>query len=190
MLDGPGLPTLEARRVRLRWLEARDVPALFEVFSDREAMRYWSSEAMTEPREAAASLAAIEDGFATKTLFQWGVARREDDGVIGTCTLAQLSVAHRRAEIGFAFARAWWGRGLASEAVDRLLAFAFDEVGLHRVEADADPRNARSIALLERLGFVHEGLARERWWVGDEAADGILFSVLAREWRARTSGER
>lgn len=185
MIEGLRLPMLKATRVRLRWLEPQDVPALFAVFSDPVAMRYWSWTPMTSPKEAEALLAEIEASFAAKTLFQWGIARHDDDVVIGTCTLAQISATHKRADLGFALARAQWGRGLASEATRRLLDFTFGELGLHRVEADADPRNLRSIALLERLGFVREGYARERWCVGDEIADGVLFGLLAREWLVR-----
>jgi RimJ/RimL family protein N-acetyltransferase len=55
---------------------------------------------------------------------------------------------------------------------------------LHRVEADTDPRNAASLALLERLGFVREGILRERWIVGGEVADSVLLGLLAADWRA------
>lgn len=184
MIESSRLPTLHAERVRLRWLEPRDVVALFEVFSDRETMRFWSSPAMTNPDEAEALWAEINACFLQRTLFQWGIARVEDDVVIGTCTLAQVTAAHRRAEIGFALGSAHWGQGFAREAVGRLVAYAFDDLALHRLEADADPRNLRSIALLERVGFVQEGYARERWHVGDEIADGVLFGLLARDWLA------
>jgi RimJ/RimL family protein N-acetyltransferase len=176
---------LEADRLRLRWLTAGDIDALFAVFSDPAVMRYWSTPPMTARTAAEELLSRIHDGFAKKDLFQWGIARREDDVVIGTCTLAHLSAAHRRAEIGFALARAHWGAGLANEALGRLLDFAFDELALHRIEADVDPRNARSIAALERLGFRREGHLRERWHVGDEICDGLFYGLLAREWRDR-----
>lgn len=178
------LPTLETARLRLRWLEARDVGELFAVFSDREVTRYWSWTAYTERAQAEQLLAQIGECFRSGRLYQWGVARREDDRVIGTCTLAEIDHTHRRAEIGFALARAHWGRGYMVEAAGRLLEFAFGPLGLARVEADVDPRNASSLRLLERLGFVREGLARERWRVGGEVQDGVLYGLLAREWRA------
>jgi [ribosomal protein S5]-alanine N-acetyltransferase len=182
MIDAPRLPTLEADRLRLRWLTAGDIDALFAVFRDPEVTRYWSTPPMTVRATAEALLTEIHDCFAKKDLFQWGIARREDDIVIGTCTLAHVSKTHRRAEIGFALARAHWGAGLANEALHRLLEFAFGELHLHRIEADVDPRNARSIAALERLGFRREGHLRERWHVGDEICDGLFYGLLAREW--------
>jgi RimJ/RimL family protein N-acetyltransferase len=176
---------LEAERLRLRWLTTGDVDAMFSVFSDPDVMRYWSTTPMTARAAAESLLADIHDHFAKKDLFQWGIARREDDVVIGTCTLFHLSLAHRRAEIGFALGRAHWGCGLANEALQRLLEFAFEGLALHRIEADVDPRNARSIAALERLGFRREGHLRERWHVGDEICDGLFYGLLARDWRER-----
>jgi [ribosomal protein S5]-alanine N-acetyltransferase len=184
VIEGPQLPTLEADRVRLRWLVPGDVDALFAVFSNTDVARYWSSPAMTSRAQAEALLAEIHACFARRELFQWGIARRSDDIVIGTCTLADVSVTHRRAELGFALERGHWGAGLAREALDRLLEFAFEGLALHRLEADVDPRNTRSIAALERLGFRREGYLRERWHVHGEIADGLFYGLLAREWRA------
>lgn len=185
MIDGDRLPTLAAGAVRLRWLEERDVPALFAVFSDPAVVRYWSSPAMAAPAEAARLLDEIRSSFARRALFQWGIARAADDAVIGTVTLAALDATHRRADLGFALGRSHWGQGLARAAVSAALDLAFDVLELHRVEADTDPRNAASIALLERLGFTREGHLRERWHVAGEICDGLMYGLLAREWRAR-----
>lgn len=183
------MPVLDAPRVRLRALRDADIPALFDVFGDPETMRYWSWPALPALDDAARLLQRIHDGFRARTFLQWGIADRQTDTVIGTCTLFRLDLDHRRAEIGFALARTTWGRGLASEAVRAVLRFAFDELGLHRVEADADPRNARSLALLERLGFRREGLLRERYHVAGEIQDAVLLGLLAPEWRARLATE-
>jgi RimJ/RimL family protein N-acetyltransferase len=178
---GARLPTLAAERLCLRWLEPRDVPGLFRVFSNVEVMAYWSRPPMTELAEAEQLLADIHELFATRTLTQWGVALHENDEVIGTCTLAAIDRKNRRAELGYALGREHWGHGYMHEAVSRLLDFAFGPLGLARMEADVDPRNERSMRLLERLGFVREGYARERWRVGGGVQDGVLLGLLARE---------
>ncbi len=179
---GDRLPTLGAARVDLRWLGPDDVPALFGVFSDPEVMRYWDSAPLADPEAAARLLRHIHDRFAARTLFQWGIARRSDDLVIGTCTLFNLDVANRRGEIGFALGRAHWGQGLASEAVGTLIGFAFGPLGLYRLEADADPRNTASLRTLERQGFRQEGYLRERFRVGDGTQDSVFLGLLRREW--------
>jgi len=179
---GDRLPTLAAERLSLRWLTQDDVPDLYAVFSDPEVMRYWSTVPFASLAEAEDYLRCIRELFAQRSLFQWGIAHATDARVIGTCTLYRLDLAHRRGEIGFALARAYWGRGLAREALRALLAFSFQELDLHRVEADADPRNERSLRLLEGQGFRREGILRERYHVGGEVQDTVYLGLLRREW--------
>jgi RimJ/RimL family protein N-acetyltransferase len=181
MISGEHLPTIETARLRLRWLEARDVPALFEIFGDAETVRYWSRPALQTLDEAAGFLAEIHGRFAGHSLYQWGVAKRDDDRVIGTCSLFSISAPHKRAEIGFAIHRAQWRQGYASEASGALVRFAFDALHLHRLDADVDPRNHASIRCLEGLGFQREGYARECYHVGDEIQDSVLYGLLSRE---------
>ncbi len=187
--SGDRLPTLSSERLRLRWLEPSDAASLFAIFSDVGTMRYWSWPAWTEPAAAAEFVDDVHKCFADGSLYQWGVVRADggdeaagSDAVIGTCTLAHIDWQNRRAEIGFILRRDLWGRGLMLEATRTLLAFAFDTLNLHRVEADVDPRNAPSIRLLQRLGFQREGYLRERWIVGEEINDTVMYGLLGREW--------
>ncbi len=182
MIEGDKLPTLTGTRVLLRWLEDRDVPALFDVFSDQKVMRFWSSTPWTDPAEGISMIKDLRRFLADGSLFQWGVAHKSDDLVIGTCTLAHIDAKNRRAEIGFALRSDHWGQGYMTEATSTLLAFAFGELNLHRIEADVDPRNKASIRLLEKLGFQREGYLRERWLVNAEVCDTVFFGLLRRDW--------
>ena len=188
--DADRLPTLETPRLRLRWLTPDDAPALFAVFGDPEVCRYWSRPPLADVDDARALQAEISASFAERSLFQWGIAERDGGRLVGTCTLASISAEHARAEVGFALARACWGRGYVAEALPVLLRFAFDTLGLHRLEADADPRNAASIRALERVGFVREGLQRERYWMSGEWQDAVLFGLLRRDWRDASGAAR
>jgi len=187
MIEGDELPTLEAPRVRLRWLAAGDVDALFDVFSDRVMMRYWSSPALTEHSEAEALLARIHQQFAEKFGFQWGIERKDDGRILGTCTLFHLDTRNMRAELGYCLASAYWKKGYMSEALTALIDHAFGVMTLRRLEADVDPRNENSMRILGKLGFSQEGLLRERWNVNGEIQDTAFLGLLAREWRGRVS---
>lgn len=184
MLIGEKLPTIEASRIRLRYLEEADTDALFDIFSDREAMRYWSAPPFTKRSEATELLAEIHDCFRQKTLFEWGIEQKYDGRIIGTATLSHLDEQNRRAEVGYALNRQFWGRGFVNEALTALFDFAFAELNLHRIEADVDPQNAASIRVLERLGFQKEGHLRERWIVGGEIQDALFYGLLRREWES------
>ena len=185
---GDSLPTIVAGRVRLRWLEEGDVPALYEIFRDPEVMRYWSRPPYADVAEARALLEQIHGCFREGSLFEWGLCLQDDPRVIGTATLSHLDFANGRAEIGYSQARASWGNGYVREALGALLDWAFGDLGLRRIEADVDPRNAASIRTLERLGFVREGYLRERWNVAGEVQDALLYGLLAREWALQRSG--
>jgi len=81
--------------------------------------------------------------------------------------------------------RKHWGAGYMLEAMRGLVRFAFEEMQLRRLEAEIDPRNAASAKLLERLGFVREGLLRQRWDLKGEVTDSGLYGLLRAEWAAR-----
>ena len=178
-------PILDTPRLKLRALTDADIPALFAIFNDAETMRYWTNSPMTDVAEAEELLRDIQAHAKAETLFQWGIARREDDLVIGTCTLFRIEREHRRAELGYILRRDHWRRGLASEALTAIVNHAFGTLGLHRLEADIDPRNARSIRLVERLDFKREGRLRENYFVAGEIQDSLIYGLLAPEWGAR-----
>ena len=184
MISANSLPTIVGPRVLLRGLTEQDVPSLFEIFSNPEVMRYWSRPPFATEADAVAYLEEALRGFEAKTLFQWGLARRSDNSLLGTCTLWQLDPQNRRAEIGFALGREHWGHGFMTEGLIALIDFSFGDLGLRRLEADVDPENAPSIALLERLGFEREGFMRERWLVAGEVYDSLFYGLLEREWRS------
>lgn len=178
------LPTLPASRIRLRRLGEGDIGALFEVFSHPQVMRYWSRPPYESEDDARILLESIERGAHDGRLLQWGIARLQDDRVIGTCTLAGICHENGRAEVGFALGRPHWGQRYANEALTVALDHAFGTLRLHRIEADVDPRNTPSLRTLERLGFVREGYLRQRWAVGGERQDSVLLGLLASDWAA------
>ena len=180
---GSRLPTLQTPRLRLRPLAESDVADVFSVFSDPVVVRYWDGPLMGTLQDAMQYIDQIHHGFRRKDLFQWGIADASTDAVVGTCTLTHVSVAHERAEIGFALRQTHWGQGLGSEAVAALLEFGFATVRLHRLEADVDPRNDRCLRLLERLGFEREGILRERYYLNSERQDAVILGLLRSNWK-------
>ncbi|HEX9952487.1 MAG TPA: GNAT family N-acetyltransferase [Rubricoccaceae bacterium] len=183
-----GLPVLAgvacdggALRVRLRPMRPDDAEALWTIFSDAETLRYWSHEPFASREAVSAYLTQRERGVAERTAFTWAVAEIATDALVGTVALVGWERTHRRAEVGFILHRGAWGRGYAAEAVRGVLGFAFGAMGLHRVEADVDPDNAVSLALLARLGFRAEGRLAERWFTFGAWRDSVVLGLLARD---------
>ncbi|MEO8459379.1 MAG: GNAT family N-acetyltransferase [Dokdonella sp.] len=169
----------------MRQLRSDDVDALFAIFSDPAVMRYWSRGPFASIADAQDYLAQVDAGRDTGELYQWGIALIDDDRVIGTCTLMSVDRSGWRVEIGYALASAHWHKGYASDALPLALAYAFDKLDAHRIEADIDPRNAASLKSVERLGFRHEGHLRERYRVNGEMQDSAIFGLLRTEYPGR-----
>ena len=178
--------TISTPRLVLRPLTEADIPVFFAIFSHAEVMRYWSSPPLSEIEQARNLVLDIQDGYQTGAYLQLGIERRSDSTLIGTCTLFAFHTASRRAELGYALGRPYWGAGYMHEALTALVDYAFDALDLHRLEADIDPRNAASARTLERLGFQKEGHLRERWIVDGEISDTAWYGLLCWEWRARS----
>lgn len=183
-MDFAPLPLLTPR-LRLRPVAAADAADLYAIFSDPQTLRYWSSPPWVSMDQAYLSIARDEAALAAGEAIRLGLERLSDGRVIGVCSLFSLSPQNRRAEIGYALARDAWGQGWMDEALRALVAHAFGPLGLHRLEADIDPRNAASARALQRLGFREEGRLRERWIVAGEVSDSGLWGLLARDWAAR-----
>jgi len=178
--------TLRTKRLLLRPLNEQDAPALFGIFSDARVARYlargaWSSISLAHER-----IARDIDAMSTGKYLCLGVVRRDDEKLIGECSLFNGSQQSRRAEMGYALSHETWGQGYINEALQALLEHGFSQMGLNRVEADIDPRNLASAKTLERLGFQKEGHLRERWIVNGEVSDTGLYGLLASDWQARS----
>lgn len=177
--------TLTTQRLTLRWLTEADIPAVFALFSHPEVMRYWSSPPMTDISQAEKSVQSIQEGYQTGDFLQLGIERNEDKRLLGTCTLFAINHTCRRAELGYALDRPYWGAGYMNEALVAFLDYGFHTLDLNRVEADIDPRNTASAKTLERLGFQFEGLLHERWIVNGEVSDTGFYGLLRKEWRRK-----
>lgn len=181
------LPVLTGDRIHLRGFREDDLHDLFALHSDPAVNRYWSFAHWTELAQAREYLARAIAGRSVDTMLCWAMAERDSDRLIGTTTVFAVNPEQGRAEIGYALRSSHWGRGHAQETLRLTISHAFGHLGLRRIEADVDPRNAGSCRLLERLGFVREGLLRERWNVAGELCDSVLYGLLARDWRDQGS---
>jgi RimJ/RimL family protein N-acetyltransferase len=170
-------------RLKLRWMDERDLDAHYAVFSDPEVTRYWSSGPWTSLAQAREHIDAARAAYADGSGMRLGVELIETGELIGSVSLHRFVDASRRCEVGYALARAWWGGGYVSEALRALLNYGFMGLDLNRVEADVDPRNGASARVLEKLGFRKEGFMPERWIVQGEPADTVNYGLLHRHWK-------
>jgi ribosomal-protein-alanine N-acetyltransferase len=164
----------------LRYLTAADAPALFELGSDPDVTRFFSWGPYREPREAEAFIESLDAQRESGERLELGVFR--DDQLLGLTGLSDFSRRDRRAVVGTWLGRDHWGSGANRESKALVLALGFRVLGLNRITALASPQNVRSIAALQRLGFVGEGVLRG-WHVhGGEARDVSVLRMMRDEW--------
>jgi RimJ/RimL family protein N-acetyltransferase len=172
-------------RLLLRPLDpATDVDAVHAYQSRPDVCRYIPYE----PRSRDEVADRLHDARATLDAegqaLDLAVVRRDTGALIGDALLFWRSAEHRTGEIGYVIHPDHTGNGFATEAARAMLALGFDELGLHRIIARIDERNAASAAVLRRLGMRQEAVLVENEWFKGEWSTEIDFAILEREWRS------
>ncbi|WP_020574051.1 GNAT family N-acetyltransferase [Actinopolymorpha alba] len=184
IFDFSTFPRLTSERVVLRELEPDDAADLFVWRSDPEVQKY-NSEPMQDVTEAAALIDRLRREYSTQTAIHWAVTFSGSTQAIGLFGFNSWERFHHRAEIGYDLRRDYWGRGIATEALDAMLRFGFTRMRLNRVEAQTIADNHGSVRLLQGLGFQREGLRRAHSLEDDGTYhDGAIYGLLQRDYRS------
>ena len=146
----------------------------------------WYRYLPIEPQTPATTKAFIRDCLedenrSPRRRFILAVTLGQAGTVIGGIRIEIMSLANRTGSLGYTIDPAHWGRGYATEATRRLVAFGFDDLRLNRIEATCHPDNLGSVRVLEKLGMGREGYMRQHLRVRGRWLDGLLYSVLADE---------
>lgn len=178
---------LETARLLLRRFRADDAEAFQAYRSQPDTARYQSWDAPFPRSEADTFIAELADADPDTPgqWYQFAVERRSDARVIGDVGLKIDADDPARAEIGYTLDADATGHGFAAEAVAAVLDYTFGVRGKRVVEAWADARHARSLALLARLGFSRPDMPPRRGLFKGEWCDDIHHAMTAAAWMAR-----
>jgi RimJ/RimL family protein N-acetyltransferase len=176
---------LETDRLLLREFVQEDWEAVHRYASDPEVTRYTVWGPNTDEAETRAFLAQALAAQRTQPRpdFHFAVLLKQENRLIGSCSVAFSHVPSREAELGYNYERASWGKGYATEAARAMLAFSFGELGQHRIWATCDPANVGSMRVLEKIGMQREGYLREHRWMKGHWRDSLLYAILEQDWR-------
>jgi ribosomal-protein-serine acetyltransferase len=175
--------------VALVLLEEQHAAALFAlVDANRAYLRAWLPwlDQNTQVEHTVAFIQASLRQFAAREAFTFEIRFRGE--LAGVAGLHHVDWLNRRTAIGYWVAEGHQGRGVVTRACAGMIDYAFGELGLHAVEIACAPANTRSAAVPERLGFVREATLRQRQWLYDHFVDHVVFSLLASEWKALSTG--
>ena len=181
------LPVLTNATMTLRELELEDAPSLLAMLTTEEVTRFISPPpttiegfehfiAWTQQQRAAGQyicFAVVPAGMST---------------AVGLFQVRSLASDFSTAEWGFALGSAFWGTGLFVAGARQVIAFAFDTIGVHRLEARASVENARGNGALRKLGAVPEGVLRRALLRQGRYHDQVLWSLIDADWETAAAG--
>lgn len=174
-------PKIETERLVLREITKADVAELFVLRSSKTVMQYIGREPAKSFEEVEAFIAVIAQAQKNNESILWGMCLREDPSkIIGTICFWQLQPENYKAEIGYILDPEYWGRGIITETIDRVLQYGFSVLKLHKVEAHTSPENIPSCKVLEKNGFVKEGHLEDNFFFDGKFYDTIIYSRINR----------
>ncbi len=175
------LPVLSAETFTLRELRPSDAPSLLAMLSTEEVARFISPPPTTvEGFERFIAWTHRERAAGNYICF--GIVPNGMEHAVGLFQVRQLEPGFGTAEWGFALGSEFWGTGLFIEGARLVVNFAFDTVGVHRLEARAAVKNGRGNGALRKLGAVQEGVLRKSFLRNGEYLDQVLWTILDGEW--------
>ena len=186
MIDA-GFRCVEGEGVAVRRFRADDADALAAYRSDPEVARHQGFEPCSAD-EAGRFIESLQKRSPGEPgeWFQFAISRKPDGPLLGDLALRCTQGDPRLAELGFSLARKSQRQGIAGAAIRTLLDYAFPALGLHRVHAVTDERNAAARRLLERLGFRREAhFVKASWFKGAWSSE-LVYATLRDEWSQRT----
>ena len=179
-----GLPTLTAGQVVLRQLRTSDAASLFSLLTTEEVSRFISPPPSTvegfERFIAWTERQRLAGAYACFAITVKGM-----DTAVGIFQLRELEPGFGTAEWGFAMGSVYWGTGLFESGAELVIKFAFETVGVHRLEARAAVHNGRGNGALRKVGAVQEGILRKSFLKNGEYLDQTLWTILDEDWRAK-----
>jgi ribosomal-protein-alanine N-acetyltransferase len=178
------LPVLVGSNVAMREMRISDAASLFALLTVEEVARFISPPpSSVEGFERFIKWAERQRSVGSYVCF--AVTLTESDTAIGIFQLRSTEPGFNTAEWGFALGQDFWGTGVFEACAKLVMEFAFDTVGVHRLEARAALRNARGNGALRKLGAKQEGILRKSFQKNGEYLDQALWTILDEDWRAR-----
>lgn len=171
-------PVLYTDRLTLREIEEADIEEIYEIFSCAQVAQFSSHYPVESKDKVLIGIQRWKDEYNNKEQIRWGIALKDSNKIIGTCCIGDFDEVSKRCEIGYHLSSSYWNRGYMTEALRAMVRFGFERGNTNRIEAFVTPGNYGSVTVLKKLGFIEEGLLRERDFFKGKFQDGIVLGML------------
>ena len=182
------IPQLETDRLILRRLQLNDAEDMHEYAHRADVTRHLTWDPHPNIAYTREYLAYVSAHYAAGDFHDWAVIDRESDRMIGTCGFTRFHYESDCAEIGYVIHPAYWGRGIATEAVGAVIRFGFQRLELNRIEAKFMEENMASRRVMEKNGMIFEGIQRQSMYIKGEYRNVGICSILRREFYSWENG--
>ena len=172
---------IETERLLLRKYSFSDIDAVFEMYNDSVAMKYTGPDKHSTIEDSEKFLRNVLSEHEKEKSIFWAIVQKENNKLVGDISLSGIDYKHCYATFGFFLSRNFWDQGLMSETVPHVLRFAFENLHLNRIEAQVSVFNFPTIRILEKNGFLKEGVQKENFLVEGKLTDSFLFAILRSE---------
>jgi len=177
--DFTTFPIINTERILLRQIQESDAASILNLRSSEVVMKYIDKERAKNMGDAMAYIERVTNDFSKGDGISWGMALLEEpDKLIGTIGLWRIIKQHYRAEIGYMLHPDLWGNGFTNEVVKAVIAYGFQTIQLHSIEAHINPGNTASAALLSSNGFIREAYFKEDYFFRGKFLDSAIYSLL------------
>ncbi len=178
----PALIRLSGPRLLLRTMRADDWPLFLELHQHEAVRRYVCDDLSEAQIRARFDSRLLPWSVHSADMMALVIARLDDATAVGVIGL-RSDWANRQAEVGFLLLPSQQGQGFAGEALQCLLQYAVQTCGYHKLVATVTAGNEPSLKLLQKHGFVQEGLFREHYFLNGRFVDDLKLGLLARDWQ-------
>ncbi len=176
-------PILETCRLRLRKLAVSDYKDMYDYSARPETSEFLLWSPHTAPFFTKRYLSYLQGQYRSGRFYDFAVEDKGSGRMIGTCGFTGFQLEHNSAEVGYVLNPDFRGRGLAPEALSRLMEFGFNQLRLHRLTARIIEENAASRRVAEKCGFRHEATHREAMLIKDQYRTICEYAILISEYR-------
>ena len=173
-------PKLDTEKFILREIKFNDYKEFYEIYSNDDAVRYQQMKPIMSLEEAKKAANFFKSAYKNKKIIRWGITNKGNDNIIGFITLHSFDKVNFKADIGYMLNKNYWDKKIMSEVGKVVIDYGFNEIGLHRIEANIHPNNIASINLSLKLGFRKEGVKKDsiyNMWT-EKFEDREIYSII------------
>jgi len=178
-----GTKELETERLILRRLTINDIESVYNNWANDDDVTHYLS--WPTHRDINVTKNVLENwiqNYSEDDFYQWGIVVKDINEPIGTISVVDKDDDIKMVVIGYCIGKQWWNKGITSEALNAVIKFFFDEVGVNRIEARHDPNNQNSGKVMIKCGMKYEGRLRQAHKNNTGICDHIVYGILAEDY--------